>query len=107
MNIKILFMNNFLQLIFNFVTKYICELILIISIYFSFQYQSQYNNCEKIIKSDGQGYYAYLPAVFIYNDYDFSFTKSISGKYEHMVFGEGFMNETSFGEQANKYYCGL
>lgn len=99
-------MKIYLLPILNFLTKYICELIFLVCIYFSFQFQAQYNNCEKIIKADGLGYYSYLPAIFIYNDYNFSFTKDISNKYEHMNFGDGFLKETSEGK-VNKYYFGL
>ena len=86
--------------------KYICEIILILCVFFSFHQQSIDNNCEKIVLADGLGYYSYLPAIFIYNDYEFSFTKSISEKHEKMNFGDGFLKETDSGK-VNKYYFGL
>ena len=34
-----------------------------------------------VIISDGKGYYAYLPAVFIYHDLNFNFLDSIEANY--------------------------
>jgi hypothetical protein len=64
------------------------------------------NNCENIIRADGLGYYSYLPAIFIYNDYQFSFTTNVSEKNPQVNFGGGFLNETNKGK-VNKYYVGL
>ena len=36
---------------------------------------------KDIISFDGKGYYAYLPAIFIYNDLQFSFLDAIERKY--------------------------
>ena len=33
------------------------------------------------IESDGKGYYAYLPAIFIYHDLSFSFINEYENKY--------------------------
>jgi len=38
-------------------------------------------NNPQYIKSDGLGYYAYLPATFIYHDFDYGFMDDISKKY--------------------------
>jgi hypothetical protein len=35
------------------------------------------NYWKEIIKSDGKGYYAYLPAIFIYHDLNFGFFDKI------------------------------
>ena len=99
-------MKIMLDNIYNFIGKNICNLILIICLFTSFQQHYHTFKCEKIIKSDGLGYYSYLPAIFIYNDYSFSFTDIISKKYEHTDFGDGFLKETNEGK-VNKYYIGL
>lgn len=87
-------------------TKYICEIILLICLTVSFCQQIQDNQWKKIIKADGLGYYSYLPAIFIYNDYTFSFTKDIQNKYEKTDFGYGFLNTTPKGK-VDKYFVGL
>ncbi len=59
-----------------------------------------------IIKADGKGYYAHLPALFIYHDLNFGFFDSIEG-------GK-FANDNYFydyrkyegGQTINKYYSG-
>lgn len=99
-------MRAYLEIIYDLCTKRICEVILCICLFFSFYYQTQDNDCEKIFSGDGLGYYSYLPAIFIYNDYGFSFTKSISEKHKKMNFGNGFLVETGNGK-VNKYYVGL
>ena len=60
---------------------------------------------KNIIVSDGKGYYSYLPAVFIYQDLNFSFADKIEAEY--------FNENTSYeyrvyhGEnRTNKYYAG-
>lgn len=64
------------------------------------------NHWQGIIKSDAKGYYAYLPAVFIYNDLNFSFFDKIDK--------EKYYNENLYydyrsganGKTISKYYCG-
>lgn len=61
---------------------------------------------EPTIASDGKGYYAYLPAVFIYHDLNFGFFENLDRKK--------YYNENTFYEYRlpyedkviNKYYCG-
>jgi len=61
---------------------------------------------EGIIEADGKGYYAYLPAIFIYHDLNFSFFDEIENEkykseyhfYEYRIGAEG--------KVINKYYAG-
>jgi len=39
------------------------------------------NNWNRCISSDGKGYYAYLPAIFIYHDLQFQFVEQYETKY--------------------------
>lgn len=61
---------------------------------------------KKIIRTDGKGYYAYLPAIFIYDDLHFTFWEETELKYT------GELNEfndyrKSIGTGVtNKYYAG-
>jgi hypothetical protein len=62
---------------------------------------------KSIIKADGAGYYAYLPATFIYQDWKFGFFEEMEKKY----FGrEGKIYFFNYVESENamvdKYYCG-
>jgi hypothetical protein len=57
-----------------------------------------------ILIGDGQGYYSYLPAIFIYHDLNFGFYDSIGTKY----FGATKYDYRSSykGKTINKYFCG-
>jgi hypothetical protein len=64
------------------------------------------NKWQDVLESDAWGYYAYLPAVFIYHDLHFSF-------YEKVMHGGYFEERLSYeyrvgnnGLVANKYFCG-
>ena len=59
-----------------------------------------------IIAADGKGYYAYNPAVFIYQDPNFSFFDSLDSKkyYNPNLFYDYRIGIE--GEVVNKYYCG-
>lgn len=56
------------------------------------------------IRSDGEGYYAYLPAVFIYHDLTFQFADDIQKKYPKSY--HPFRNEVN-SKIVNKYFAGL
>ena len=59
-----------------------------------------------IIEADGKGYYAYLPAIFIYDDLNFGFFDEIEkDKYYHENL---FYDYRSWAHEKviNKYYCG-
>lgn len=89
-----------------FSSRHIDVLILLTCVFFSLKYQMADNNLEKVIKSDGLGYYSYLPAVFIFGDYTYSFTEEVTEKYPKTDFGDGFL-KASEGGKVNKYYVGL
>ena len=59
-----------------------------------------------IIAADGKGYYAYLPAIFIYNDMNFGFFDKIEGEkyYNKNLYYD--YRAGSNGKVINKYYCG-
>lgn len=63
---------------------------------------------DRIINSDGKGYYAYLPAIFIYHDLQFRFVEQYEYQYypsDKSVFKE-FRQETG-DRVVNKYFPGL
>ncbi len=60
---------------------------------------------ERIVDSDGKGYYAYLPAIFIYHDLSFGFYFKEENKEIRRYFDERFL--TRLGDKTViKTYCG-
>jgi hypothetical protein len=63
---------------------------------------------DRIINSDGKGYYAYLPAVFIFHDLDYRFVEDYEAKYypsDRIVFKE--FRQKVDGKTVNKCFAGL
>ncbi len=61
------------------------------------------------INGDGKGYYAYLPAIFIYGDSSYGFIDSIEKKYYPSDGSQfkNFLNEQPNGRYVNKTFPGL
>ena len=60
-----------------------------------------------IVQADGKGYYAYLPAVFIYKDLNYGFFDHIEKeKYYHPNRYYDYRAHSGYGHLINKYYCG-
>jgi len=61
---------------------------------------------HSLLRDDGKGYYAYLPAVFIYQDLNFHFYDEIeAGKYQDRNLPYDYRYDFH-GKAVNKYYCG-
>ncbi|MCB9190152.1 MAG: hypothetical protein H6602_00610 [Flavobacteriales bacterium] len=60
---------------------------------------------KPLIMTDGQGYYAYLPAVFIYHDLQFNFVDEINERYYPEDKRARFVVPTDSGN-VNKYFVG-
>lgn len=58
-----------------------------------------------ILESDAKGYYAYLPAMFIYNDLNFSFLEAVQAKYPAPHINYDYRANVE-GVLINKYYTG-
>ena len=78
---------------------FISGFIVLFAIVFTNVSQEQWNNPERVIYSDVQGYYAFLPAVFIHNDIELQKADS----YGAVVWYE----ETEDGKRFMKYTCGM
>ncbi|MFN7848093.1 MAG: hypothetical protein ACK5P4_12835 [Bacteroidota bacterium] len=63
-------------------------------------------NINRCISSDGKGYYAYLPALFIYQDIQFSYVDAYENKYYNPQNKVDFTNTVS-DKQVNKYWSGV
>ncbi|MFK7784300.1 MAG: hypothetical protein AB8B56_04240 [Crocinitomicaceae bacterium] len=64
------------------------------------------NYRNRIVASDGRGYYAYLPAVFIQHDLSFQKTYTVEKK-EFEAFVPFYLIEGENGRTFNKYYPGV
>lgn len=61
---------------------------------------------QTIIKADGKGYYAHLPAIFIYQDLNFGFFDEYEGKkYYNENLYYNYLKEAN-GKKYNKYFAG-
>lgn len=71
----------------------------------------EWSNSEKtfrpIVRSDGSGYYAYLPQVFIYQDRRFQFIDSVIPKYPDAKMGEFGTYTPSLKGRMNKFFTGV
>lgn len=64
------------------------------------------NDRKNVVISDGKGYYAYLPAALIYQDFNLGFFDSIENKY----FDENTRYEYrtgAYGKTIDKYFAGV
>lgn len=65
------------------------------------------NKWQNIIEADAKGYYAYLPATFIYHDLNFGFYDSIEKKkYYNEFLVYDYRSSAPNGSIIDKYYCG-
>lgn len=67
--------------------------------------QLKQHNWNRCISSDGKGYYAYLPALFIYNDLQFKFVDDYENKYYHPENKVNFTIDYNH-KKVNKYWLG-
>lgn len=61
---------------------------------------------KNIIEADGKGYYAYLPAIFIYQDLNFGFFDEIEKDKYYSVHTYYDYRSNAEGKIINKYYAG-
>lgn len=61
---------------------------------------------KNIIEVDGKGYYAYLPAVFIYHDLNFGFFDEIEKDKYYSIHTYYDYRSHAHGKTINKYYAG-
>lgn len=65
------------------------------------------NEFKEVIKSDGNGYYAYLPAIFLYNDPSYSKSVEAEKKYHTQEFNPIYLFKDQNGKAYNKYFPGV
>ncbi|MFT7343464.1 MAG: hypothetical protein ACI9XP_000037, partial [Lentimonas sp.] len=74
--------------------------------YSKFQNWSNKNNPERIFRSDGSGYYAYLPQLFIYQDKNFEFSDSLTNSISDSKTGQFMSYYGTPPKIINKYFIG-
>jgi hypothetical protein len=85
--------------------KLILPLIVCVVVLCSSNIQWGKNSWKDIIEADGKGYYAYLPAAFIYHDLNFSFFDSIEKKYPNPAIYYDYRVGKQ-NKKADKYFVG-
>ncbi|MBL0328633.1 MAG: hypothetical protein IPP64_04280 [Bacteroidetes bacterium] len=85
--------------------KLIVPLIVFIAVLSANNIQWGGNHWKDIIEADGKGYYAHLPAVFIFNDLNFSFFDSIEKKHPNPAIYYDYRVNVA-GKTCNKYFSG-
>lgn len=83
-------------------------LLFIGAIAFAHQYKVSFSSDEwsKVVKVDGKGYYAYLPAVFVYQDLNFGFFEEVeieNAEDPNQIYWYIYNFE---GSRTNKYFAG-
>jgi len=82
------------------------SLALVLLLGVSFNSRLNDRNWRYVMNSDGKGYYAFLPAIFIYGDLSFPFVED----YEKDYYDPGNFSEFRMGAGnhiVNKYWCGV
>lgn len=61
--------------------KYTPEFILVVYLILFFGIKKPYEDWDRVINSDGKGYYGYLTTIFIYQDIEYSFIEEYEKQY--------------------------
>jgi hypothetical protein len=72
--------------------------------------KSPHDPYDRLIINDGKGYYAYLPALFIYQDLEYGFVEYYESKYYPSDADPSYFKEFRFefrGETVNKTFSGI
>ncbi len=91
------------------VQLYATRIVLLLAIILLFTTRDTKIDWDKMVAADGLGYYAYLPATFIYHDLSFSFFNEVHPKYYPPGYNpptRNFLNEFD-GIKVNKYFPGV
>lgn len=88
-----------------FLNKYRLIIIIVIEIIAASNVKWGQERWKQVIAFDGKGYYAYLPAIFIYSDLSFAFHDSIEKKYSSQNTFYDYRHQTETGV-VNKYFFG-
>lgn len=93
----------------NTIRKFLPECMLaviLLALTIGVQWQDPYS-ADKIIQSDGTGYYAYLPAIFLQKDLSFKATATAEENSTPLKPKPFYLVQTANGKTVNKYYPGV
>jgi hypothetical protein len=83
-------------------------LALVILLYLTHLYTKDFSSeYQKPINGDAKAYYAYLPAIFIYQDAEYNFVDDYENKYYADDHRKDFVNLTDEGRKVNKTFPGV
>jgi hypothetical protein len=88
--------------------RHVCEVIAILLLLVFFGSRNLSDPWDRSISGDGKGYYAYLPALFIYQDLEYNFVEDYEAKYypeDRSLFKE--FRYKYKGESVNKTFPGI
>ena len=89
------------------ISKYKFPIILVVILYLTHLYTKDFNSpYQKPIVGDAKAYYAYLPAIFIYQDSQYGFIDDYEQKYYANNQQKDFLNTTKNGKKVNKTFPG-
>ncbi|MBI2270848.1 MAG: hypothetical protein HYU69_10910 [Bacteroidetes bacterium] len=88
------------------INKYVIVLIAAILVFCASNINWGGDRWKNIVLSDGKGYYAYLPAVFIYHDLNLGFYEGIEQKYYYKNTYYDYRADDEQGHVINKYFSG-
>jgi hypothetical protein len=88
----------------NYIYKYISLIFFVLLLSYSAKVNWNNGQWQHVLEADAKGYYSYLPAIFVYNDLNFSFFNKIENKNTDPLYYDyrSFQN----GKFINKYYFG-
>lgn len=98
------------QRITTFFTRHVIALIMLLYAIVFLLVKSPGDPFDRLIINDGKGYYAYLPALFIYQDLEFGFVEYYESKYYPSDSDPSYFKEFRFGfrgETVNKTFAGI
>lgn len=78
-----------------------------IVLFLGFTHLLEESNFKSVIRSDGKGYYSYLPALFLFNDPTYEQTMGAERKYQGKDFNPLYLYKTTDGKIVNKYFPGI
>lgn len=91
----------------NSIKTYKVPLLLVLSLFLFHLFSKDFNNpYERPIAGDAQAYYAYLPALFIYQDLSYEFVDEINEKYYPEFNRKSFLKPAGEGK-VNKTFPGV
>src|ERR1039458_1658679 len=90
----------------DFLKKYGVAIIVLVLAIQTFSYYKQIGQHNQVLRADGKGYYAYLPAVFIYHDNQMDFISYYEHKYNLPEDYAEFRQKLN-GSYVDKYYAGV